>query len=453
MARKKNPKPSPSEKQPPAQPYRRLYQGIAVVVGLAAVAFLLWMRYGFPTAPSAEAFPPYELPAKPAALSIPQLNDEVARELELLVDQFPAQEQPLAIAADFFTKIQLHERAEEHWRACLKLDPGNISAEAGLAHVLGERGEDEAAVQILEKTIQRKNATCGVFLLQARLLARLGRLEDSLDAATRGRSQCSSDVDLMIAQAQAELELQQLDSARETFEQVLVVAPDTQRAHIGLISVYRGLKQNDQAKRYQQLFEKTKAQRELNDTTFAENQLITYREIAALALTGAAEIYEENDSLYEAERCFRRAVELGPTTVQSVSRLSDFFRRRNRMNESLLVQRQVVQLAPDNPRHQLNLGNLEVDANEFEKAETAFRKAASLQKNWSMPYRGLAVLYFKKRELEKARDSIERAISIHPAPGHYQLLAAICRDLGDVQSAMAADQAAAAAINSATQEK
>lgn len=445
MSKKQNKKEPSPKVQSSVNPNRRLYQAIAAAVAVIGVLFLIYMRYGGSDPPlelPPEELSPYVFPTAPAPLSASELNAEVTTNLERLVAEFPQEAPPLAIAAKFFTKITKLDQAEKYWQRCLQVDPDHVGANIGLAIVMSQRdNNDEQAVKLLNKAIEADERSCQAFVQLARSQAKLGKLKASRDSAAQGLKNCPDDLDLLLAQAQAEFELEQFVAAKTLFEQSLQIAPESESALLGMANTLTRLNDTSAAELHRDKFQKVRERRKTTDG-FAKVSLATYRDMAAEALSAAGQFYESQNQGVNAEKLYRRAVALSPESRVSLNRLSDFFRRTRRLNYAVLPQRKLVQLQPTNAQNQFNLGNFELAINELDRAEKAFQAAASLSNQWALPQRSLAVLYVRKGDPKTARKFAEQAVQWNPSPEHYQLLAMVCTELGDAKAALAAEQAA-----------
>lgn len=121
--------------------------------------------------------------------------------------------------------------------------------------------------------------------------------------------------------------------------------------------------------------------------------------------------------------------------------LSDAYRQLGQLDEALAVARKGVQGLPwFSPGHVV-LGQVLMARGDSGEALGCFNKALTLDGESLAAFKGLAAIYFKKGQLELARQILERARQIHPGNSSLQhLLNRLPADAQKEETPPAADQ-------------
>jgi tetratricopeptide (TPR) repeat protein len=124
------------------------------------------------------------------------------------------------------------------------------------------------------------------------------------------------------------------------------------------------------------------------------------------------------------------------TTARLMKALA--LREAGRLNDSRVELEQVIKAAPQEKSAYLQLGLLEIEEKNFNKAEDLFAKLQSLGGDVSSAAAGLAVLYSKEGQLEKAYGLLKKALE--HSPDHllvHELLATVAMQAHQFDRAIA----------------
>jgi tetratricopeptide (TPR) repeat protein len=98
---------------------------------------------------------------------------------------------------------------------------------------------------------------------------------------------------------------------------------------------------------------------------------------------------------------------------------------------------QALKVRPEFPEAQFQLGNAFTGLYEYDKAETAFRAAIALKKNWSLPHSALGALLMRRNRNADAEQSFRQALTIDKQDGvALRMLADIRLRAGDAKEAL-----------------
>ncbi|MFB3071609.1 MAG: tetratricopeptide repeat protein, partial [Nitrospirales bacterium] len=111
---------------------------------------------------------------------------------------------------------------------------------------------------------------------------------------------------------------------------------------------------------------------------------------------------------------FEKAVEGNPNFVQAVSQIAAVYLKQGKAKEARERVSQQIQAVPDNPLFHNLLGGLWMQAKQMDEAETAFRKAISIDDTVQISYMNLAELYRRTDRIDDAVKEYETALAKNP---------------------------------------
>ena len=112
----------------------------------------------------------------------------------------------------------------------------------------------------------------------------------------------------------------------------------------------------------------------------------------------------------EAERQFKRAIELSPNYPNSHDGYGFYLKAVGRHAEAIEKCRQAQKLDPLSPFAHVSLGYAHYFARDYEKAIDECRKALEMDKNSTFAHRNLGLAYLQQGKLEKAIEALSNAV-------------------------------------------
>jgi tetratricopeptide (TPR) repeat protein len=322
--------------------------------------------------------PPRTLPAAPAPRSVAQLREESERVAQDLVRRYPQSPAALHLAAGLYADLRQFSRAEEIWTRCIEIAPTHAGPRVGLAMAAMERGDDAQAVVILEQALAADCRTPEVFLELAAGLQKVGRLEDAEAAARAGLEAFPERPDLWVSQGQIQLQRDNLKDAEASLHAALRLWPDSAPAHYALAAVSARLGQRERAEEHRRRFAQLKAEHPLEQERFQVVYDAILRRIVVTLLCNAGGEHQRQNSLREAERLYRRALELDPASADACRWLASLLHRQGRFREAHQAQLRLVEIEPDRVDNHLNLASLSAQLGDAAGAAAAVRAARRL---------------------------------------------------------------------------
>ena len=239
----------------------------------------------------------------------------------------------------------------------------------------------EAAAQIFDKLLRQNPNMLDIWTMQTRVLDKLGRREEAIDAAKQGMRVSPTATQLAIAVANMSLELNRLDDAQSYARLALKDLPN--EAHHLLAQVW--LRRKDFARAKQE----------------AEASMGAHRDRpAAIMLLG--EIAKEEGKIEEALRSFDQAAAI--------------LEKKHR---------------PAIPGLNFQRGDVLARMGEAAQAEAAFQKEIELYPSDPQPYKNLILLYVTQGKNDAATRLIFSLEKANPAPPSYIAISETLKIIGD----------------------
>jgi tetratricopeptide (TPR) repeat protein len=422
--------------------------GAALTV-VAVVAYLFPPKDVPPDLPQHVQTPPppeatITLPAAAIEISNEQLQTEAVTEAEALRSRFPKDPGGLHVSAMLYAGLQQTEKAEPLWRECIALEPRHVGPRVGLASVLTERGQDEAAIETLNAALADGCSSPEAYHLLATVLTKLGRLNDADDALRKGIAVYPSVAELWFLLGQTQNQLQQFAEAETSLQKAVGLGHESAAAYFALANACMRQGKAEEAAVYRKRFSEMKAQHSQasEDLPFYKSYGGALRPIVASTFSGAAAVYSKQSDPSQAERLFLRALALIPENPQVLGELSALYLQLGRVADAKVVNERLVTLEPNQVIYHINLASVSAQLGDYQRAEEALQRAIELKPDFALPYLSRAQLYLQTGQFEKARSFAEQGIRLAPTPGAYEILAAVCQRLGDTEAAGAAHQMA-----------
>lgn len=250
-------------------------------------------------------------------LTSEQLAAEMGEVADRLLERFPESPQALTLGGSIYYALGDQGAADRCWEKALRIDSHFAPASLRLGEAAWERGEYETAVSHLRRAIDAGRAldSASEFMLADSLMSsgKTAEAIDLLEEAVRERRLSLGGTFLL---GHGYLQVGEYQRARDLFEAALRIDPASSRVHFGLATVYGRLGEAEASQRHRQEYAELKS-RELDDRSdgraaLRELDLGDLRPLAVTSYLNAGILYASHDDLLQAEKYWRRAVEVDP---------------------------------------------------------------------------------------------------------------------------------------------
>jgi tetratricopeptide (TPR) repeat protein len=335
--------------------------------------------------------------------------------------------------------------AEQILKLKIANNPDQPSFVTQLAHFYWNMGKREEALSLVSKLRESSGARTATYLVAGDFYASIEHWDDAIHQFRDGiRLDPSQEFIFQKRIANALLARGDKGEAAKMIDQILKQTPDDQealRVRAGLrlnsgegaavtaaIEDYKTLlRQNSRDPRvhyglgraFQLKGDFPSAKAEFHEAL----RLDANYAVAQIALTEVALAQHKSDEAIQWADVAISA-DSGNTTARLMKALA--LREAGRLNDSRVDLEQVIKAAPQEKSAYLQLGLLEIEEQNFKKAEALFAKLQSLGGDVSSATAGLAVLYSKEGQLEKAYGLLKK--ELEHSPDHllvHELLATI----------------------------
>jgi tetratricopeptide (TPR) repeat protein len=375
----------------------------------------------------------------PALIPSPNLEDAEAPVVELVANARSAVAQDLR-SADAWGQLGmvldahgLDGDAVDCYREAARLEPGERRRHYLLAVVLATQ-DPPAALKPFEHALALAPSDVLIHQRYADALLRCGREQEA-----RSHYRTALDLDpncrlALLGLATLALGDGQLDLARTLLERAVAVQFYDRQVHVKLAQLYGKLGQPEQAHR-EVLF--TRAFPDLasvRDPVLAEvaGKAVNSREYTRRGLA-----YVNARRYVQAERAFRKVLELREGTAQAYLNLGGALAGQERFDEALRELRHAASLEPDSATVHSSLAAVLADAGRLDEALEHARTALRLDSNNDSGHYNLGHIFQKQGREDEAIDTYRQALALNPVnvPAHKNL-AALLQQRGQAAEAL-----------------
>jgi tetratricopeptide (TPR) repeat protein len=281
----------------------------------------------------------------------------------------------------------------------LEIDGQLIEARKMLARVHALAGEHELAIEASNRVLKQRGDDVPTRLILAQELVRMERRADALAQLT-AISEDKQTGETLYAQARIHRLNGDSAKARALFERANEKLPNHPEVLEALLQLDR--EENRIAESVQRIDAAVRAQ--------PENHRLVHLQGLVQVLVGRGP---------EAEKSFRRAIELQPNDLAPYQSLAQYLAYSGRREEVLATYERAAAQRPDNSGLQLVLGSLHEAYGDTAKARETYEKAIQMDPNLAPAKNNLAYLLAESGDsLDRALDLAQEAKSLLPESGH-----------------------------------
>ncbi|MEO6148060.1 MAG: XrtA/PEP-CTERM system TPR-repeat protein PrsT [Sulfuriferula sp.] len=305
--------------------------------------------------------------------------------------------QLLSLAADLYLRTNEFGKARRLLEKAAAIDPKNAAIRTGLGVSRLASGDTERALADLESaaTLDDVVGTHKADTLLILTLMRDKQYDRALQAITALDKKQPNNPITYNLRGGAYLGKKDITNARKSFEQALAIKPNFFPAAANLAQL--DLQSNNPA-----------AAR-MRFETLLQHDANNIQAMLALAQL-SARAGQEKDYLNWLERATKTA----PDALQPHLLLTDYYLRKKDFSKALLLARETRTSNPGNPAALELLGSTQLAAGDKDNALASFQKLTEMMPQSAAAQTRLATAYLALKQIDKARDSLNRALQIKP---------------------------------------
>jgi tetratricopeptide (TPR) repeat protein len=305
-----------------------------------------------------------------------------------------------------------------------------------------ELGKDDEAVETLHAARAAGCRAPELFHEQAAALAKLGRLDEAIQAALDGVAAFPRSPENRLQLGQLQIQNGEHAAAEATLRNVLADGLLSAPLVFALATACERQDKREEAARFREQFSDLKAKQAAAKPPFQEVYDRELVSIATRSITQAAAVYDHHNESGQAQRLLLRAYALDPRNATVCGDLVAMFRHAGRIADARLVQQRLAQIEPQNVTQHLNLASLSAQLGDYQPAEASLQEVIRLRPDLASGYASLAQLYLQMDKPDQARWFGEAALKQLATPEEAArtclVLAEACQRLGDRAAAEAA---------------
>ena len=312
----------------------------------------------------------------------------------------PESEKALMVLAVSQVQTKNIELAQETFEKILLINPKNLIATKDLARIKVQIKDEIGAISLLEKSraIFKDDVDISVMLID--LYGKQQEWEKAEKIASSLLENAEAKELPHFKLAQLYMGQQKFEDAIKEFNKVLLTKPKAMDVLGGIVNAHLALKQTEKAEK------------------ILDNALEDNKDNPAL-LTMRAELYRQLKQYSDAERLFKRVIELKPGVELGYKNLATVYQAQKQLDNIITTFEQAVVAIPKSGTFFMQLGVLNTVAGRAEKAIEAYQAVLKLFPDNLLAINNLAALLVESddpQQLEKAAELVPvLKDSEHPA--------------------------------------
>jgi tetratricopeptide (TPR) repeat protein len=379
-----------------------------------------------PTRPADDSTVPTKLTAEREAAVLKKAEIEL---IELVMKDFPNNEDALKLMGDFHSRHGSRTEAVKFWQQCLDMNPRRPDVYSSLGDVAIENGEYEEAVAQFRKAIEIESKANGIRDKIGHALVELGRYDEAINVLEEERSVSPSSVKVHFLLGQAYFKQKEYEKARVHYHQAVEIAPEYENAYYGLARVYAALKQREKAREYQKKFRDIEDLRSKEEIAISTGPDLYTRDLAGLRKAvikthlDAEKLYLARADVAKTEEILKRAIDFDPNNSTCYERLGTLYTMSNRLTEAVRQFQRISEIEPSNIFSYLNIGEISTKLKMYDAAEAAYAKVIKIAPQQAVGYRELSSLYLMTNtKLIEAGKLAQKAVNLEQSAESFFVL-------------------------------
>jgi len=319
--------------------------------------------------------------------------DAAIADARSILRENPESEKALMILAVGLLKSNNVELAQETLEKVLLINPKNLLAIKDLVRIKVARKEEAGAIELLEKArvVYKDDEDISVMLVD---LYGKDQQWEKAETIAKGLLESSESKELPhFKLAQLYMGQQKFEQAIKEFNNILATKPNAADVLGGIVNAYMALKQDKKAEK-------------ILDAALAENK------DNPVFLTMRAELYRQMKQYSDAERLFKRVIELKPEIELGYKNLATVYQAQKQLGKLIQVFEQGAAAVPGSGSFLMQLGILNTVAGDTTKAIDAYQKVLELFPDNLLAVNNLAALLVESDDPQQVEKAAGLAVAL-----------------------------------------
>ncbi|MFB9148814.1 O-linked N-acetylglucosamine transferase family protein [Roseovarius ramblicola] len=286
---------------------------------------------------------------------------QVAKQAELLTDEYPSSFVLWNIYGAANVAIDELEKAEEGFAKAAKIAPDFADAHSNMGNILKRRDKLDDAIASYERALTINPDHSEAHYNMGVTLKRLGKLDNAIAA----------------------------------YQRALAIRPDHAEAHYSI-----GNALMDQGK--------------LDDAIEAYQRALTIRPEHADAHYRVGNALKGHGQLDDAIEAYQRALAIRPDHADAYNNMGNALKGRGQLDDAIEAYQRALEIKPDQADAYYNMGNALMDQGKLDEAITACQRALAIRPNHADACNNMGTALMVQGKLDEAIAAYQRALAIRP---------------------------------------
>lgn len=387
-----------------------------------------------------------------ASVSIPtfQINVDKAdveaeafRVAEQLLTRRPNDAQALHVAAVCNSQFHKTTEAQRLWLKCIELSPKTETYYLNVAANALFRGDTELALATLEKAEASGIQSADIAHHMGLALTRLGEDERAVEVLKRTLQKDSNLAAHWMLLGQSELKLGRLPAAKESLNKAVELGAKSRALYLALLNTSVRLGEKDEAARYRVIIESMGDKP--TDDGREQFRTISDREAKRVLITVLGEacvVYRDAGLIEDAEHTALRLLAHDPDSYGTCLFLAELYQSRQLPAEELVARQRMLEINPSDIVNQLQVARILADTGHPQRCEAAIKLVIAIAPQQALGYAAMAEFLVSQGLPQRAQWYAEQALVRERSPAGFKLLAAILRAQGKETEAQSVEKSA-----------
>jgi tetratricopeptide (TPR) repeat protein len=301
------------------------------------------------------------------------------------------------IAGDEYFYRRNFEKAIEHYKKAIKINPKYAPAYNVIGYIQNEQEKYEEAIEYLKKAIEIDSEFAGPYNNIGYALYKQKKYEEAIKYLKK-----AIEIDPKHAYAYNNMGnayyygLKKNNEATNCYKKAIEIDPKCVYAYKGMGDVYYNQKEYNKAIDYYK-----KAIEIDPKYAYAYNNM------------GNAYYYglKKNN---EATNCYKKAIEFDPKCVYAYKGMGDVYYNQKEYNKAIDYYKKAIEIDPENAYVHNMIGNAYYYLKKYEEAIAEYKETIKIDSKYADAYNNMGNVYYRQKEYNKAIDYYKKTIEIDP---------------------------------------
>ena len=359
-----------------------------------------------------------------------EMEAEAFRVGAALMAKRPNDANAVHVAALCNSQLHMTTEAQNLWLRCIELSPKTETFYLNVAANALYRGETELALDTLEKAIANGLDSADISHHMGLALAKLGEDEKAVEVLKKAVQKQPALAGHWMLLGQSELKLNRLEDAKISLNRAVELGVRNRAVYLALLNTSARLGDKAAAGLYREKIEES-ADQSVSDgrEQFRAHSEKDAKRVLVTVLGEAGVVYRDVGMFESAEHTALRLLALEPNNYGTCVFLADMYHSRDMQAEELATRQRMLELNPSDLVNHLRAARILSDAGYPKRCEAAVKAVTTLAPQSALGFAAMAEFLVSQGLYSRAKWYAEQALERERSPGGLKLLETIDREL------------------------